>query len=217
VEHVVTGSNGKGKLINGTRPFLYFADSDGNNTLFGIKLNQGATNATIINTFVNGNGGAGLQLQGASGAHITGVDANSNGRYGIWLNGAPGNLVASFSAQNNAIAGVYLGCSSTGPTGVPCPAGVTPSSGNQVSGIAVVSASLLGTDERSVSSNATSQHFGIAIDTGNIGNLVSLVTSQGNLSEDMIDKNTNCASNSWQLNTFITSSPPLGTTRFCIN
>jgi hypothetical protein len=213
---VLTDSNGQGKVINAARAYLNFADA-GNNLGFGLKATANATNLTIVQTFSRFNGAAGFQLRNVRGAHLNGVLADGNGSFGIWLDGASANSIVSFEANDNSIAGVYLGCDKAGPNGVPCPPWRTPSNRNLISGVWVVSnANATETDSTASASNPDTPGFGVAIDTGSVRNLVTLVTSQ-NHKEDMFDENTDCASNIWQSNTFTTSSPAAGTTPFCIN
>lgn len=212
---VLTNFNGRGKLINAARAYLNFGDA-GDNQSFGIRATVNAADLTIVQTFSRNNGGAGFRLRNLVGAHLNGDLADNNGTFGFWLDGASGNSIVSFEANNNSIAGVYLGCDSAGPNGVPCPWWRTPSNGNLISGVWVVSNASAAETDSVASASSTKPIAGVAIDAGSVGNLVTMVTAK-NPTLDMLDENRHCASNMWELNTFTTSSPAKSTTPYCIN
>jgi hypothetical protein len=74
---------------------------------------------------------------------------------------------------------------------------------------------LKGTASFSDVSNNASQ--GIAVGLGNRGNRFAFITGSGNLDDDALDENPNCANNRWLADSFTTSSPAKNTTLFCLN
>ena len=111
--------------------------------------------------------------------------------YGIWIMGGNSNQVDGASSFDNGIAGVYVGCSETGPTGTPCPAGQE-STGNVIYNYSY----------NSFRDGAAGQPYGIVLEVGSIhntvtGNFVGLDTEF-----DLYDGNANCADNLWRSNGF---------------
>jgi hypothetical protein len=69
----------------------------------------------------------------------------------------------------------------------------------------------------SYTGTGSTQHFGVAVGLGNKENRFLTVTGKGNLNDDALDENPNCANNRWFADGFTTSSPAKNTTSFCIN
>ncbi len=208
---VTTTGNNKGMVINGANAYA-FSDFSVADNLVGIQVNSTATDFAMI---VGGgffDAGAGIKLNGVNGAFIDSFEAGGDGTFGIWLKSASNNAISDFSSVSNGIAGVYLGCNLTGPNGTACLPGVSSSNGNSIMGSA-----LSGTAHFSDVSNATNQRFGIAVGLGNRGNRFADITGSGNLNDDALDENPNCAINRWFGNGFTTSSPAKKTTFFCLN
>jgi parallel beta-helix repeat protein len=215
-DNVTTTFNKKGIVVNGKNAFLIEEGSisDG---LAGIQVNPAATNFVMVDGGVQGAGGAGIFLNGANGAFISNAVAEGDGTFGIWLKSASDNVIVGFIAEDNAIAGIYLGCNPNGLSGQPCPAGEAYSNGNSLTGSAYAGPGVSG--ENSVVSNTAStahQHFGVAVDLGNLHNHFTGITGTGNTLEDAADGN-GCGSNRWFGNDFTHSSPPKNTSFFCLN
>lgn len=60
------------------------------------------------------------------------------------------------------------------------------------------------------------QHYGVAVDGGDLHNHFSAITGTGNTLEDAVDGN-GCGSNRWINDSFTNSSSAKDTTFFCIN
>jgi hypothetical protein len=113
---------------------------------------------------------------------------------------------------SNGLASAYLGCNPTGPNGTTCPAGTPSSDNNSLTGNALNAMAHL-----SDVSNSASQRFGIAVGLGSRGNRFSFITGSGNVTDDALDENPNCANNRWFAGTFTASSPAKNTTFLCLN
>jgi hypothetical protein len=210
---VQTEGNNKGIVVNGANAYLVETISELDN-LVGIQVNSTATDFVMVIGGALGATGAGLELNGVNGAFIEEAEAEGNGTFGIWLKSASDNFIAGFVSESNGIAGVYLGCKAAGPNGTACPAAVPSSNGNSLMG------SVHGTSTNSIVSNTGTpfnQRFGVAVGLGNLHNHFLLITGTGNVDDDALDENPNCASNRWAFDSFTTSSPAKGTTFFCLN
>ena len=210
---LVTTLNGKGTVVSGANAFLIEAISEEDNFV-GIQVNPGATNFVMVVGEAISESGVGIFLNGVNGAFLTDAISEGDGSFGIWLKSSSNNVISGFVAESNNVAGVYLGCNAAGPSDIPCPAGVPSSNGNSFMG------PVYGSSTNSiVSSTGTPfhQHFGIAVDVGNLHNHFVTITGTGNLNEDAIDENPNCGNNRWFANNFTSSVPAKNTTLFCLN
>jgi hypothetical protein len=116
---------------------------------------------------------------------------DGNSIYGIWLFESSRNIVNFFEAQDNLIAGVYLGCQlNSGPTGGRC----TVSNKNHIY------------DGPAVGPVSASQNYGVAIDSGNTGNVLSGIMAAGDATTDLADQNSGCV-NLWFNNRGTNDSP----------
>ena len=123
----------------------------------------------------------GVFLNGATGANINDFDADDNSVYGVWIRSGKGNQVNCFGSRNNTKTGVYIGCHADDTRGTTC-AGVKPSSGNRIYDF----------------SPQDNGDAGIVIDVGNGGNVVTDISSTGNLGGvDSIDENPSCGTDRW--------------------
>jgi len=177
-----------------------FADLDG----FGVGLEDDANNAIISHTNFDDNAEAGIllnkvsgslvsdfaarsnaygvQLSGASSCSIQRVSLDGNSIYGVWFYQSSGNVLNFFEAQDNLVAGVYVGCqSSAGPVGGRCKA----SNKNHIY------------DGPQVGPATASQQYGVAIDSGNRGNVLSGIMAAGDSTTDLLDQNPGCGSDLW--------------------
>jgi len=160
------------------------------NSTGGVLLSS-AKNSTFSNFQASNNGIYGVRFANGANSVAESAMVTGNGAYGFWLDGAKGERIDNFDAEHNAFAGVYIGCSPSGP-GNSCP-GRHPhfGSSNQVyNGFA--------------DGNGP---YGVAIDAGASSNLVTSVESMNNKSADMLDKSSNCGSDSWFGNAFANATP----------
>jgi Periplasmic copper-binding protein (NosD) len=171
---------------------------------FAVGIEDDASSAIISHTNVSYNSNAGVYLDHASGSLISDfstesnaygvelfgstlcsvqrVNAVSNSIYGIWLLSSSRNVINFFEAQDNTVAGVYVGCqASAGPIGGRCGA----SNNNHIY------------DGPQVGVASASQQYGVAIDSGNSGNVISGISGSGDSTEDLDDQNAGCGSNLW--------------------
>lgn len=165
------------------------------NSAEGIVLN-GSSGNTINDFEAEDNTTNGIALSGSNGNEISDGDANENGNYGIWLQASSKNLVDFNDGEGNVQTGIYLGCAATdGPTGAAC-SSVGNSDSNRLS-------------NNYVGRNGVhTQKYGVAIDLGDSGNLVSgQFAPNPDTIDDYIDENPDCDKNVWFDNTGATSSP----------
>jgi parallel beta-helix repeat protein len=209
---VATAFNNIGVVVNGANAFLIEVASDLDNAA-GIQINPGATDFVGVVVEAVDATGVGIFINGANGAFLNDAVALQNGTFGIRLKSASNNSIAGFEAEDNGVAGVYLGCNDAGPNGTACPPGVPPSNGNSIMGSVYGSTNSLVTNTGS----SLNQRFGIAVGLGNRGNHFLTITGTGNLNDDALDENPNCANNRWFANNFTTSSPATNTTFLCLN
>jgi hypothetical protein len=127
------------------------------------------------------NGTAGVEINGGSNNNINDFNVNKNLNYGIWLRGASNNQINCSSSDNNGNIGVYVGCSANGPINGKCSPAVPPSNNNQIY-------------DHVAQNNAK---YGVVIDLGNSGNIVTDVRAAGNSTMDLLDENANCDNNRW--------------------
>ena len=160
-----------------------------NHNSIGGVLVSGAQAGYFSNFQASNNGSYGVQFVNASSGVAEGVQASYNAGYGIWLNGAVGSRIDNFDTEQNALAGVYVGCASNGP-GTGCAGGKHVASANQIyDGFA--------------DGNGP---YGIAIDAGASGNLVTSVEAMNNGTDDLLDLG-NCSAGAWFGNQFASASP----------
>jgi hypothetical protein len=148
----------------------------------GWKYGLEVDGKNTVSDWVNVHGNVvGVFLNGATGANINDFDADDNSVYGVWIRSGKGNQVNCFSSRNNTKTGVYIGCHNDDTRGTTCP-GVKPSSGNRIYDF----------------SPQDNGDAGIVIDVGNGGNVVTDISSTGNLGGvDSIDENTSCGTDQW--------------------
>ena len=159
------------------------------NSGVGVLLNR--VSGSLVSDFGAYSDAYGVELSGATLCSIQRVTLDGNSIYGIWLNGSSRNVINFFEAQDNLIAGVYLGCQPTsGPTGGRC----KPSSTNHIS------------DGPEVGPASASQNYGIAIDSGNTGNVLSGIMANGDATTDLADQNAGCV-NLWFNNNGSNNNP----------
>jgi hypothetical protein len=164
------------------------------NTSGGVLLN-GAQNSTVSNFVASNNGSYGAHFIRSNNSVAESAMVTANGAYGFWLDGAKAVRVDNFDAEQNLIAGLYIGCAQNGP-GSGCGRGGQAGSANVIyNGFA--------------DGNGP---YGIAIDSGAAGNMVTSVESMNNKTADMLDAAANCGSDAWFGNAFASASP-----NACIN
>ncbi len=158
-----------------------------------------ASNGILDHLGSQSNASFGIELDNARGNDISDYDASFNGIYGTFIVGSSANQIDAAKSGDNAIAGIYLGCSTGGPSGERCK-GVKPSNNNFIYDVHA---------GVSKGSQVVSK-FGIVIDTGNGGNLVTDDLSRGDTTDDLTDMNPGCGTNIWFANSFDTqsSTPP---------
>jgi hypothetical protein len=137
------------------------------------------------------NGTAGIEINGGNNNNINDFAANNNNNYGVWLRGASNNQINCSNSDGNGNIGVYIGCSDNGPIKAKCSPKVPPSNNNQIF-------------DHSANSNTK---YGVVIDLGNTGNIVTNVEAESNGTMDMLDENKNCDHNRWFFDGFGTASP----------
>jgi len=215
-------SNGTGIVNNGARASYLLLDASGssgngfvNNSAAGLKMTSvaadgnGGNGLVLINTSgalfadfseADGNGSTGVKVIGGGGNTMVTIDASGNGADGIWFKHSVANTVVDFTANGNGKTGIYIGCSASGnPDGTSC--GVSPSRGNSLQ---------VGVGFQAVPPTTTADKntfAGIGIDSGNGGNQVFGIEASGNGTDDAIDKNANCGSNFWSMNSFAKPNP----------
>jgi hypothetical protein len=203
VRDAVTSFNNRGTVVNGVHALL-IGQSSNRDGAAGIQVNDKAKNFEMTSSTANEATGAGIVLYGVSGAVLNSVVAQDNVIFGIWLRNASNNLLTSFDTEDNGTAGVYLGCKAGGPNGQSCPIS---SSGNTISG------GLVG----DMGGLLLQQSYGIAVGKGNQNNELIGIEGTGNVIDDALDENPNCADNRWLQNSFTTTSPAKNTTSTCLN
>jgi hypothetical protein len=137
------------------------------------------------------NGTAGVEIDGGQGNNINDFSVGSNKNYGIWIRGASNNQINCSNTNNNGNIGVYIGCSPNGPINGNCSPSVSPSTHNRIF-------------DHSANSNTK---YGVLIDLGNTGNVVTDVQAHQNGTTDLLDENPNCDQNRWFFLSFGTASP----------
>jgi Right handed beta helix region len=137
------------------------------------------------------NGTAGIEINGGNNNNVNNFSANHNNNYGVWLRGASNNQVNCSDSDNNGNIGVYIGCSDNGPINAKCSPSVPPSNNNRIF-------------DHSSEGNGK---YGVVIDLGNTGNIVTDVRAESNGTMDMLDENKNCDHNRWFFDGFNTASP----------
>ena len=137
------------------------------------------------------NGTAGIEINGGSNNNINDFRSNNNKNYGVWLRGASNNQINCSDSDNNGNIGVYIGCSANGPINGKCSPKVPPSNNNRIF-------------DHSADSNTK---YGVVIDLGNTGNIVTDLTAETNGTMDLLDENKNCDHNRWFFLGFNTASP----------
>jgi hypothetical protein len=146
----------------------------------GVLLNH--VSGSLVSDFSAGNNAYGVEFSSSTLSSVQRVMIDSNSLYGIWMLSSSRNIVNFFYAQDNAVAGVCVGCEpKAGPTGGTC----KPSNSNRIY------------DGPQVGAASAAQKYGVAIDAGNGGNVVSGISASGDSSVDLEDKNAGCGSDLW--------------------
>jgi hypothetical protein len=187
--HILKGSN---------KDFIELAGSNIEGWDVGILVEG---NGNIVEFFNAGrsfsssaipNGTAGVEINGGSNNNINDFDgASHNKNYGVWLRGASNNQINCSNTRDNGNIGVYVGCSANGPVNGKCSPAVPPSNNNRIY------------DHESDNNGK----FGIVIDLGNTGNIVTDFGGHSNGTTDLLDENANCDNNQWFFDFFDTASP----------
>lgn len=158
------------------------------NWKFGMEVNA---DSVIVDDFnYTSNTTAGLLLKGSHNSTITDFSARDNSVYGVWIVGGSGNQINCSVADNNGNTGVFIGCSPSGPGGTACDE-----------------------DENETSSGnfiydhlASTSQYGIAVDRGNTGNIITETEAINSTKSDLFDGNPGCDRNLWRVNTFTTAN-----------
>jgi len=169
------------------------------NTDAGVLLNH-AQQADLSNFFAIDNHNDGVRIVSGGFNVLQMPVITGNGRFGVWLQSSSHNSVGNFAVQNNSLAGIYIGCSQAGPQQL-CSRGARPSNYNYLfSGVAGIN-------------NSGVQQYGVAIDLGDNFNRVVNVTAWQDNQLDLLDLNSDCASNYWFAEPIIGLVQP----QICIN
>ena len=136
-------------------------ESEADNVLIDLPTTYGNFAGVLLKKTYN-NQLVGLGPLVTSGPGIEGFWGASYNGYGIWIMGGNSNQVDGVWSWDNYIAGVYVGCSETGPTGTPCPAGQE-STGNIIYNYSY----------NSFRDGAAGQPYGIVLEVGSIRNTVT--------------------------------------------
>jgi hypothetical protein len=173
------GSFGVGIQDDANGAIIAHVNESGNSSA-GVLLNR--VTGSAVSDFSADNNTYGVELFGSTLSSIQRVTTDSNSIYGIWLTNSSRNIVNFFYARDNGVAGVYLGCQpSAGPTGGIC----KPSNNNRIY------------DGPQVGIASASQQYGVAIDAGSGGNVVSGTAGSGDSSADLEDNNPGCGTDLW--------------------
>jgi parallel beta helix pectate lyase-like protein len=187
--HILKGSNKDFIELGGSRiegwDVGILVEGSGNIVEF-FQAGRSFTNLAVPN------GTAGVEINGGSNNNINDFDgASRNKNYGVWLRGASNNQINCSNSDDNGNIGVYIGCSVNGPVNGKCSPAVPPSNNNLIY------------DHESDNNGK----FGIVIDLGNTGNIVTDFGGHSNGTKDLLDENTNCGGNHWFFDGFDTASP----------
>jgi hypothetical protein len=137
------------------------------------------------------NGTAGIEINGGNNNNINDFRSNNNKNYGVWLRASSNNQINCSNSNSNGNIGVYVGCSDKGPINAKCSPKVGPSNNNRIF-------------DHSSDNNTK---YGVVIDLGNTGNIVTDLTAETNGIMDLLDENKNCDHNRWFFLGFNTASP----------
>jgi parallel beta helix pectate lyase-like protein len=185
--HILKGSN---------KDFIELAGSDIQGWDVGILVEGNGNiveffNAARVNSAI-ANGTAGVEINGGSNNNINDFNgASTNKNYGVWLRGASNNQINASNTSDNGNIGVYVGCSANGPVNGKCSPAVPPSNNNLIY------------DHESDNNGK----YGVVIDLGNTGNIVTDVGGRKNGTMDLLDENANCDNNRWFFDFFDKASP----------
>ena len=173
------GSFGVGIQDDANGAIIAHVNGSGNGSV-GVLLNH--VNGSLVSDFSADNNAYGVEFSSSTLSSVERLTVDSNSRYGIWMLSSSRNIVNFFYAQDNAVAGVYLGCQpSAGPTGGNC----KPSMSNRIY------------DGPHVGAASASQKYGVAVELGNGGNIMSGIDASGDSSADLEDKNAGCGTDLW--------------------
>jgi hypothetical protein len=187
--HLLAGANGA--LIEGSpAPLNNSDDSIVSGWEEGVEVES---NNSLLDSIAANQNKFGALLNKASGNNVASLGTESNAVYGVWLRASSSNQIDSLFSDKNGSAGLYLGCSDSGPLGKRCK-GVGTSNKN------FIYSNFIGDGGASVNP------YGIAIDLGNTGNLLTSNDNHGNTTFDAIDESPGCAGNRWIGNNFDTQS-----------
>jgi hypothetical protein len=212
VTHAKVTGFATGIQVDGSNAEINLLDANGNvtngvvfNNVTGGDWNGSAANSNAGGDGVLVSGGSGNIINDASKAdmNINGIvfssssnnrildsGADSNTGYGIWFEQSNGNEINGTATNSNAT-GTYIGCFSTGgPTGKKCAGGVKNSQFNSMTN----------------SGGNKNSNAGVAIDSGDSGNVVDESGGSSNTGGDAVDKNKKCDHNVWMENGFSAAS-----------
>jgi parallel beta-helix repeat protein len=162
------------------------------NTQDGVFVNGGSNNVFDGNTFDDNLGGSGIDLFSTKDNVLSANTMDLNSVYGLWLDQSSGNTVVNFAASGNAQTGIYSGCAATGgPNQTAC----TPVSKASTANVIVDGGTNL-------SGNLYTQQYGVALDLGDTGSIVTGVAGAKNGIDDAFDANASCSTDRWTNNNF---------------
>jgi len=195
--HSITGAGtGTGiHLLGGANTIFLSAAGPGStySTISGWQyaVESQASKVTAEGFYFVGNS-TGLLLKGAQGNSFGCVGAFDNAVYGVWIWGGSNNLIAYSGVWDNGVAGVYVGCKANGPSSPACSGSGSTSSGNFILSV--------------LSYSSAAESYGLAVQSGNTGNM--LVDNQffSNTADDLYDGNSSANSNVWHANLFATAN-----------
>jgi parallel beta-helix repeat protein len=160
----------------------------------GVFVNGGSNNILDANT-IDSNLSSGLTLFSTKSNVLSANTTDLNGIYGAFLEQATSNTVVDFSASGNGQVGFYAGCGSNGPDNAACtPASNASTNNTIVNGV-------------TSKSDSSAQNYGVALDLGDIGNIVTGIFGSQNSINDAFDANANCSTNRWGNNSFVITNP----------
>ena len=157
----------------------------------GVLVSGGSGNIVADTSNANADSNInGIVFLNSSNNRILDSAADLNTNYGIWFGQSNGNEINGTSTNSN-ITGTYIGCfSAGGPTGKKCPSGMKNSQFSSMTS----------------SGGNKNSNAGVAIDSGDSGNVIDESGGSSNLSGDAVDKNKKCDHNVWMKNSFTVKS-----------
>jgi parallel beta-helix repeat protein len=208
----VAGSGTLGLTLTGC-----VATQNANN---GIVLFGDSRSSSVIRNTANGNGYGGITLAGAFANSVTNNTTNDNGCTGISLYTASGNTIERNTTDRNGCVGINIQDNSNGNTvsrnsataNIGHGISVTNSTqntvqNNTVSGNAFGIILEVGPTQNTIQGNTSTLNIlGIWVEAGATGNTLQGNTALNNRDWDLGDQNSNCDSNAWSSNQFVTDN-----------